>query len=147
MPTTLNQKPQITREDASLLSMKQSHASSGTQNYCCSDFIASLNLLAEGEYKNKEPSKSAKVVLTDLKTGQFKGGSSFIQKSLLSLSHASSKAKGTAITSNKTEVHSVGFFSFKDKIFLGVSGDGPHFEVFDVSQVGKAPSLSTYSFF
>lgn len=35
------------------------------------------------------------------------------------------------ITGNKREVLSVQFFLFEGRVYLGVSGEGTHFEVFD----------------
>lgn len=53
-------------------SLKESHHRAKVKNCHCSDFLHSMSLLAEGEWSN-EDSRNAKVVLTDLKTGEFKG--------------------------------------------------------------------------
>ena len=54
------------------LSLRQSHHKTGVKDFKCSDFLPSLNLLAEGEYNNQE-SRNAKVVFTDLRTGELRG--------------------------------------------------------------------------
>ena len=49
---------------------------------------------------------------------------------------------GRAITENKINVHSVLCFVYQKKEYLGVSGDGKFFEVFDVSKLQEEEFLS-----
>ena len=60
---TLNTKPQR---------LLESHQKAGVKQYYCSDFLASMSLLAEGECGN-DSHRNAMVVISDLKTGEFKG--------------------------------------------------------------------------
>ena len=46
------------------------------------------------------------------------------------------------LTGNRVNVLSVQFFSFEGKNYLGASGDGYHFEVFDVSKLSNRTPLS-----
>lgn len=54
------------------LNLKQTNYQAGIKEVYCSDFLASSNLLATGEWNNSE-STNAMVVFTDLGTGEFKG--------------------------------------------------------------------------
>ena len=137
MQTNLNQKVKIPKIKGKTLSLKESHQKAGVKEYRCSDFIPSLGLLAEGEYSNPESEKrNAKVVITDVRTGELKGKF---------LSHQNfSNSKGIAITGNKRNVYSVEFFMFNGVNYLGVSGDGGHFEVFGVSNLNIRTALSNF---
>ena len=53
--------------------LQKSHLSAGVRQYYCSDSLASLGLLAEGEYLKFDFSRNAMVVITDLKTCELKG--------------------------------------------------------------------------
>ena len=66
---TLNGKP---------LSLLKSHQKAGMKEYFCSDYLYSMSLLAEGEWNNNYSTRNAVVVITDLKTGDFKGISGVI---------------------------------------------------------------------
>ena len=61
---TLNGRP---------LSLEESHRKAKVKKFCCSDFLASMSLLAQGECGNKDASTNARVVITDLKTAEFEG--------------------------------------------------------------------------
>ena len=51
---------------------------------------------------------------------------------------------GRAITINKLDVYSVICFLYKEKQYLGVSGDGDLFEVYDVSRLKENEFLSNH---
>ena len=51
---------------------------------------------------------------------------------------------GRAITANKYSVCNVDWFFYNKKQYLGVSGDGGFFEVFDVSELKEEEFLSKY---
>ena len=75
MQITINQKVKIPEINNETLSLRQSHQEAGVKSYCCSDSLPSLGLLAQGECGNQEPgTRNAKVVITDLSTGELKGG-------------------------------------------------------------------------
>ena len=63
-------------------------------------------------------------------------------KRSLHLLICSSNGKGIAITENKNDVYSLEFFRFKHQMYLGVSGDGGHFQAFDVSHLETSTTLS-----
>ena len=67
-----NQNLKIATINGKSQSLEESHIKAGVGSYCCSDFLASTNLLAEGEYLN-DFSRNAMVVITDLQTGELKG--------------------------------------------------------------------------
>lgn len=51
------------------------------------------------------------------------------------------------LTKNKNTVHCVQFFLYEAKVYLGASGDGLYFEVFDVSGLSREAGLSKHSWF
>ena len=58
-----------------------------------------------------------------------------------------SNTPGRAITANKKHVHSVNCFFYNKKQYLGVSGSGDFFEVFDVSRLQENEFLSKFYYF
>lgn len=74
MQKSLKQNVKIARIKGKALSLQESHKKAEVKESWCSDFNTSLNLLAEGECWNPDiKSQKAKVIITDLKTGRFKG--------------------------------------------------------------------------
>ena len=147
MQTNIKKNLKIPEIKGKTLSLQESHQKAGVENFMCSDFFPILDLLAEGECNNPdEEERNAKVVITDLKTGLLKGWYIETKSSLFSRRWSSNK-KGTAITRNEYEVLSVEFFMFNGTIYLGVSGDGSLFEVFDVSHLKTSSTLGNCGFF
>ena len=72
MQKHINQNVKIPTLNGKPLCLEESHRKAGVKHYQCSDFLASMSLLAEGECFNKE-SRSAIVNITDMKTGELKG--------------------------------------------------------------------------
>ena len=69
-----NQQTLGTTTKANIPSLEHSHSKAGVKQYSCSDFTASLNLLAEGEFENPQSgSRNAKVTFTDLNRLEHKG--------------------------------------------------------------------------
>ena len=54
-------------------SLQESHRKADINSFHCSDFLASMSLLAVGECSNRDDSRKAIVVITDLSTGELKG--------------------------------------------------------------------------
>lgn len=78
MQTSLNQRLKIPAIQGHVQSLRHSHLDASVSKYCCSDFAPSLGLLVEGEYnKPDSEARNARAVLTDLKTGQLRGGTTF----------------------------------------------------------------------
>ena len=81
MQTTIDQKIKIPEINGKTLSLRHSHQKAGVKQYWCSDLLNSLGLLAEGECNNPESgTRNAKVVITDLRTGELKGRGNCTQK-------------------------------------------------------------------
>lgn len=72
MQNSLNQV-KLPTLNGKALRLRKSHQKAGVGKYRCSDFLASMSLLAEGENWSSDSSRSPIVVVTDLKTGAFKG--------------------------------------------------------------------------
>ena len=51
------------------------------------------------------------------------------------------------MTKNKVNVRSLQFFEFEGQEYLGVSGDGGHFEAFTMSGLSKQADLSKLCLF
>ena len=86
MQTTIDQKVKIPRINGQTLSLRQSYQKAGVGRYWCSDYLPSLGLLAEGECDNPESgTRNAKVVITDFRTGELKGGEVWREKLSTSL--------------------------------------------------------------
>lgn len=62
----------IARVKGKIKTLQESHLKAKVKDFCASDFLAPMSLLAEGEYSFSSK-KNAKVVITDLRTGEFKG--------------------------------------------------------------------------
>ena len=73
MQKSINQDVKIPTLNGKPLRLQESHQKAGVEKYQFSDYLASMSFLAEGESDNKDSSRNATVVITDLKTGLFKG--------------------------------------------------------------------------
>ena len=73
MQKSINQKVKIPTLNGKRLRLRESHQKAGMRKYHCSDYLCLMSLLAEGEMYNKDSSRNAIVIITDLETVAFKG--------------------------------------------------------------------------
>lgn len=83
MQKSVSQSVEMPRVPGKPRRLGESHRKAGVHQFRCSDFLASKGLLAEGERANRDSSRNASVVVTDLKTGTLKGGASLLLRSIL----------------------------------------------------------------
>ena len=75
----MKQKPTIKKikkckQDSRTLSLKETHKAVGVKENCCSTFLKSSALFAQGEYENqRSKSRNAVITLRDPKTWKVKG--------------------------------------------------------------------------
>lgn len=74
MQKPLNEKVEIAIIKGQVAKLVDPHLNAGAEKFRSSDFLASLNLLAEGECDNPNKKlRNALVAVTDLSTGTLKG--------------------------------------------------------------------------
>ena len=126
------------KQDSNILSLQEIDYALVVKANECSTFLSRSGLLAQGEYWNRKSDKrNAVVTLRDPKTGKVKGGGSVFFHAFVAffVNTCLFNTLGRAVTANKINVHSVICFLYKEKQFLGVSGDGDWFEVFDLCKL------------
>ena len=127
------------KQESATFSLQEVNDALGLQGIYCSTFLSSIGLLAQGEWDNQKwKSRNAVVTFRDPATAELKGKNKPFFAMFVAYSVDAClwfNTQGRAITANKRDVNSVICILYKKKQYLGVSGSGDRFEVFNVSKL------------
>ena len=146
----MNQNPLIKKikkckHESRIITLQETEDEIGVKERFCSTFLSLSGLLAQGEIENpKSDERNAMVTFRDPATGKLKGRDSGFCEMFFAFLFIClyCNTLGRAITGNKRDVYSMICFLYKEKQYLGVSGDWDIFEVFDVSKLKAYEFLS-----